>query len=141
MKRPAQKPERAPLSPEQRQELAARAQYEGSDEHKEHRWWGGLPRGRQLRGGRIGRAGKQKTTICPLTEDRDRIRATGWVRTAIKEGNYQFVQTDQKYPKKIWYRDSHGQYWFGYCMNTFAGHYKGWPIYKSERDEIFGRVD
>ena len=141
MRRSAPKHVRKPLTPKQRQALAASAQYTGSAEHKDRRWWGGLPRGRQLPGGRAGRVGKQKTTICPRTGDSDRERATEWVREAIKQGNYQFVQTDQKFPKKLWYRDDSGQYWFGYCINTASGEYKGWPIDESEHDEIFGRVD
>lgn len=138
MRRPAQKRVPEPLTPEERKALSAKAQYTGSAEHKDRRWWGGLPRGRQLPGGKAGRAGKQKTTICPLTGVSDRERATEWVREAIERGNYRFVQTDQNFPKKIWYRDDSGQYWCGYCINTASGDYKGWPIDKSERDEIFG---
>lgn len=97
--------------------------------------------GRQLRGGRIGRPGKQRSTTCPLVDERDRERATEWVREAITRGNYRFVDDDQHFPKKIWFRDDSGQYWFGSCMNTASGEYKGWPIEESERDEIFGRLD
>ena len=138
MKRPAQRPLRMELTSAQRRDLSARAQYTGSAEHKDRHWWHGLPRARQRPGGRLGRAGKQKTTVCPLTTERDRVRATEWVKDAIKRGNYLFVQDDQHFPKKIWYRDNSGQYWCGYCINTASGEYKGWPIEKSEFDEIFG---
>lgn len=141
MKRPVQRRVRRTLTPAQRRALAVRARYVGSAEHKAQRWWGGTPKGRQLPGGRVGRAGKQKTTICPLTEERDRDRATEWIREAIEHGNYRFVQTDQEFPKTVWYKDYRGQYWCGYCINTASGEYKGWPIEKSERDEIFGRLD
>ena len=55
MKRPGQRPSRQSLSLAAREDLAARARYIGSDEHKEKRWWGGLPKARQLPGGRVGR--------------------------------------------------------------------------------------
>lgn len=74
MKKPTRRRVRAPLSSAQRHDLAARAQYVGSSEHKERRWWGGLPMARQLPGGRVGRAGRQKTTISPLVDRRDSVR-------------------------------------------------------------------
>ncbi len=52
---------------------------------------------------------------------------------------YKFVQADQVFPKKVWYKAS-GQVWFGYCINTQSGEYKGWPISEEERDAVFGRV-
>ena len=53
-----------------------------------------------------------------------------------RERNYLFVESDQDFPKKIWYRVA-DQYWYGLCINTAAGEYKGWPIDKDEWDEIF----
>ena len=120
--------------------LAAEASYRGSDEHKEERWWGGIGSARQLRGGRIGRAGKQRTTPCPLTSEADRERANGWLREAICAGQYLFVEDDQRFPRKVWYREKTKdgtQVWMGWCFNTEAGEYKGWPISEAERREIF----
>ena len=120
--------------------LAERAVYTGSPEHKLYRWWGGLPMGRQLTGGRVGRPNKQSTTICPLTRESDRDMATEWVRAAIRLGQCRFYESDSNFPKKVWY-EAKGQIWRGECINAGLGEYKGWPICKEERDEIFGRVD
>ena len=100
-KQPEQRPQRVALSPCEREALAARAWYQGSSEHKEKRWWGGLPKARQLPGGKVGRRGKQITTLCPLTTEEDRDRATVWVRQAIVNGQYEFYEADQEFPKKI----------------------------------------
>lgn len=136
-KRPQRAPQRAALSPCEREALAARARYQGSSEHKDKKWWGGLPRARQLPGGSIGRRGKQQTTLCPLTTNEDRDRATEWVRQAIINGQYRFHEADQEFPKKIWHR-ANGRIWFGLCVNPSSGEYKGWPIEEQERREVFG---
>ena len=137
VKRPRRKPERPKLTNTQRRKLAGGASYAGSGEHKDQRWWGGQPKGRQLPGGRVGRRGRQTTTICPLTSDADRGRATKWVQRAIREGKYKFVEADKTYPKKIWIEVDE-QIWFGFCINSESGEYKGWPIDEEERREIFG---
>ena len=136
MKRPRQRPSRV-LTVAQRHALAARARYSGSEEHKERRWWGGLPKARQLPGGRVGRQNKQTTTVCPLTTEQDRDRATQWIRNAITQGQYRFYESDQDFPKKVWY-EADGQTWIGYCVNRTTGDYKGWPIDDGERRAVFG---
>lgn len=136
MKRPRRIRKRPALSEAQRRALAARARYEGSSEHKDKRWWGGLPAARQLPGGRVGRRGKQTTTVCPLTSMEDRDRATEWLRRAIRAGQYRFVEADQDFPKKVWCHER-GQTWFGLCINTKSGEYKGWPIDEEERRAVF----
>ena len=141
MKRPAQRRARPPLSTAEREALAARARYVGSLEHKDAQWWNGLPRARQLPHGRIGRRGRQTTTVCPLTTERDRARATEWLRRAIVAGQYRFVESDQDFPRKVWYIEASGRIWCGYCINSTAGAYKGWPIDEDERRAIFDRVD
>src|SRR5204862_7813398 len=100
VKRPRQRPIRPPLTPEQREALAHRASYHGSKEHKATRWWGGLP------GARMGSDGdsrprpkKQRTTICPLTSVDDRIQAEQWIQAAIRQGQYEFTESDQDFPK------------------------------------------
>ena len=97
MRRPAQRPVRARLSIAERRALAARARYVGSPEHKLGGWWGGLPKARQLQGGKVGRPGKQTTTVCPLTTNEDRAEATEWLRRAIVAGQYRFVEADQDF--------------------------------------------
>lgn len=126
MKRPKQIPPRPTLTEEELKLLASGARYIGSEEHKVRRWWGGLPKAKQLPGGRVGRPGKQHTTVCPLTSKKDQIRANRWIQLAIKAGNYVFVESDQKYPKKVWF-EAAGKRWCGVCINTAAGEYKGWP--------------
>ena len=117
--------------------LAEQAVYIGSKEHKERRWWGGLPRARQLSGSRVGRRRKQDTTICPLIDETDRDRATQWVRAAIRAGQCRFLESDQHFPKKIWY-EADGRVWMGLRVNDGLGQYKGWPISEEERDAVFG---
>lgn len=91
---------------------------------------------RQLPGGRVGRRDKQTTTVCPLTTEEDRIRATGWLRQAIESGQYRFREADKEFPYKVWY-EVEGRIWFGFCINSVLGEYKGWPIDEDERREIF----
>ena len=136
-KRPEGRPRRATLSACEREALAARARYAGSSEHKDKKWWGGLPSAKQLPGGGVGRRGKQHTTLCPLTTDADRDRATEWVRQAIANGQYKFHEGDKEFPKKIWHR-ADGRIWFGLCFNQGSGEYKGWPVEEQERREVFG---
>ena len=135
MRRPTQRkiPTR---TPDELADLAQRATYEGSLEHKDRRWWGGIPKGRQLPGGKIGRRGKQTTTICPLTTEYDRKRATGWVREAIRLGQCRFYESDHSYPKRIWL-EADGQIWMGLLVNSGLGQYKGWPVSREERDDYF----
>lgn len=135
-KRPPQRPRRADLLQAEREALAAHAMYVGSPEHKDEKWWGGLPMARQLPKGKIGRRGKQTTTLCPLTTEEDRHRATEWVRLAIANGQYRFFQNDQAFPKKIWHR-ADGTIWCGIVSNPASGEYKGWPIGEREWREIF----
>ena len=92
---------------------------------------------RQLPGGRLGRPGKQTTTVCPLVGEEDRDRAITWVQAAIQAGQCLFQQSDQRFPKKIWYEED-GQVWMGLRVTDQLGEYKGWPISRGERDAIFG---
>lgn len=119
------------------EELAQIAEYIGSEEHKDRRWWGGRPMSRQLRGGRVGRVGRQKTSICPLNKPEDRDVATEWVRSAIRERKFRFYESDKKFPKKVWY-EAEGQVWMGLRVTDILGQYKGWPSNEAERDEVFG---
>ena len=135
-RRAKKRPQRAGLSLDERQDLAARARYIGSAEHKDKAWWGGLPKAKQLPGGKVGRRRKQKTTLCPLTSSDDKRRATQWVRSAIASGQYRFYEGDQDFPKKIWHR-ADGRIWYGLCVNQGQGEYKGWPIEEQEWHAVF----
>jgi hypothetical protein len=133
-KRPSQLPPRRPLTPT----LIDNATYVGSAEHKQHRWWGGLPAGYVGPSGRATRPKKQLTTICSRTSEADRVMASGWVKAALRLGQLRYYEADQDFPKRIWYRDDSGQLWFGFCVNSVQGQYKGWPIEEDERVAVFG---
>ena len=113
----------------EREAAARRARYVGSPEHKNARWWGGLPK--------AGARGPRLTTICPMTSDEDRRTATTWLRQAIRSGQYKFVRGDRDFPKHVWYRDKTGKIWCGRYINRELGTYKGWPITEAERHGIF----
>lgn len=133
-KRPRQLPSRPALTPAAI-DLAA---YVGSAEHKQTRWWGGLPAAYVGSDGLAVRPKKQTTTICPLVSNADRRSATEWVREALRLGQFRYYEADQDFPNHIWYRDADGQVWFGRCINRLQGQYKGWPIDEEERLAIFG---
>ncbi len=137
-KKPDQVPVRPLLNHAGRRLLASRAIYVGSKEHKIVRWWGGLPGIRVDRTGQVvGRPHKQKTTICHITDEpAGRRRATAWIKAAIRSGRYRYLEGDGDFPKHVWYR-VRGQPWFGYCINSMAGDYKGWPLEHDEPDAKF----
>lgn len=119
--------------------LAKRAVYVGSKEHKTVQWWGGLPgiRVDKKTGKPLGRPHRQKTTICPLVnQPNDKRRATAWIRVAIRSGRCRFVEGDKDFPKYVWYRVA-GQAWYGFCINSVAGEYKGWPLEVDDPDAVF----
>lgn len=124
MARPKQIPERPSLTKAQ----IDVASYLGSKEHKAVRWWGGLPGARVNKDGIAKRPKKQLTTLCHLVTDNDRAKATCWVKEALGQGQFEFFEGDKVYPKHLWHKDKTGQMWFGFCINSILGKYKGWPI-------------
>jgi hypothetical protein len=135
VRRPKQLPPRAPLTSAQ----IEAASYVGSPEHKARRWWGGLPAGFVGPKGEVTRPKKQQTTLCPLTSEADRQRATAWVRSALAAGQLKYLEGDKDFPARIWYFDNQSsQLWIGYCVNGVLGHFKGWPIDEEERVAVFG---
>jgi hypothetical protein len=133
VKRPAQLPPRAALTPDQ----IEMAHYGGSEEHKAERWWGGLPKAYIGSDGVAQRPRKALTTICPLITKAEREKATIWVREALKLGQMRFFDGDKDFPKRIWC-SADGQIWVGYLVNSGNGEYKGWPIDEDEQSAIFG---
>jgi len=133
------KPPQLPLRPPLPGAAIESARYVGSKEHKTQQWWDGLPGAYVNEDGEATRPGKQDTTICPLVTLADRDNATEWVQAALRNGQVKYVEADKDFPKKIWYQDGPGgPIWFGFCFNSVAGEYKGWPISEDERREIFG---
>ena len=111
--------------------------YKGSGEHKDKRWWGGLPESPMDAEGERYRIGKQDTTICPLVSREDQERATEWVKAALRANQVKYRDGNSEFPDHIWYRDKVGQLWVGRCINRTLAHYKGWPIPKDREDEVF----
>lgn len=134
MKRPVQMPARAALT----QAQIDIATYAGSPEHKEKRWWGGLPQAYVGADGKAKRPKRQTTTICPLINEHEKARATLWVRAALMAGQMRFCDGDKDFPHDIWYKDDTGQNWMGRCVNSVLGHYKGWPVEGDEVRALFG---
>lgn len=63
--------------------------------------------------------------------------ATNWVREALTTGRFQWREADKDFPTRIWYRSAYdGRCWTGFCVNTVAGQYKGWPIEEDEFDAL-----
>lgn len=110
--------------------------YEGSEEHKLQRWWGGLPAARHRRDGTVQRTKKQQTTICGLVTEEERDRATTWVQKALRLGNFKHVEGRSTFPKRIYYKDDDNKCWEGRVINPQQGSYKGWPVSQREYDEI-----
>ena len=133
-KRPIQEQRRLAVA----DNFIAMAEYVGSEEHKDERWWGGLPGGWSGPSRVASRPNKQNTTICKLITPCDRLRATRWVRRSLKAGQFRFLQGDKDFPKHIWYKDDNGKFWFGFCINSVAGEYKGWPVNEEECRGKFG---
>jgi len=118
--------------------LIAGASYVGSPEHKTQRWWGGLPAAYVGPDGMATRPKKQTTTVCHLIGEADRLVATDWLREALRRQQLRYYEADQVFPKHIWYREDNGRLWFGFCINTVQGQYKGWPINEEDRRAVFG---
>lgn len=134
----ARRPPQLPKRPAPSKEQIDAARYIGSPEHKDQRWWGGLPKAFVDINGVATRPNKEDTTICTLYTVEDRDRATKWIQCALEAGQFKFYEGDKDYPKKVWFRDKGGQIWFGLCVNSILGQYKGWPIDEEERREVFG---
>jgi hypothetical protein len=101
---------------------------------KVQKWWGGLPSAYLGADGTAQRPNKQRTTICPLTFDSDRQLATGWIRSALSQGQLRYLEGDKDFPARVWYREpTTKQLWIGYCINGVLGQYKGWP---GEEDDL-----
>lgn len=128
----------APQPPDPKSLPINTARYKGSGEHKDQRWWGGLPESPKNAEGERYRIGKQDTTICPLVSKEDQERATEWVKEALLANQVKYRDGNTEFPDQIWYRDMDGQLWMGRCINKTLGHYKGWPIPKDREDEVFG---
>ncbi|MBF0335318.1 MAG: hypothetical protein HQL40_17005 [Alphaproteobacteria bacterium] len=88
---------------------------------------------------------RQNATICPLTTNAERTRATDWVRKAIESAQSK-GPWNNGFPRYIWFRDDDGQYWIGRVMAPQQGNppraaYKGWPVSEAEWRQKFPKGD
>ena len=92
-------------------ELAERARYVGSPEHKDTASFAGPPRLRA------------DASCCPREMAEDQPTINGWLRSAIRRG-----ATGTPY---VWYK--HGETVFeGRLVNRATGEYKGYPLNRDE---------
>lgn len=99
-------------------EVAGRATYVGSVEHKRHPSTAGPPRLRP------------SASACP--PDVTAEMATEWLREAIGAG-WVSALADGAYPRYVWTRKRE-QWWQARLTNRGRGEYKGWPIDPAQDD-------
>jgi hypothetical protein len=99
-------------------EIAERATYIGSPEHKDTPSFAGQPRPRA------------DASICDreLTEDRERV--TQWLKTAIERGATGGMW-EGNFPRYAWYKDGDTVY-EARLVNCELGEYKGYPLNETE---------
>ena len=98
--------------------LAARASYVGSPEHKDSVSFAGQPRPRG------------DASLCPR-EIQDLEVITGWLRSAIREGSTG-APWEGDFPRYVWHRE--GDVVFeARLVNREKGSYKGYPLNEDER--------
>jgi hypothetical protein len=95
-------------------QLAARATYVGSPEHKSTRSFAGHPRPRAT------------ATICDPKLADSQVKITDWLRDAIRHGQVSGVW-DGEFPKYVW-GNVDGQLYEGRLVNREQGQYKGYPL-------------
>ena len=101
-------------------DLATRATYVGSPEHKDFPSFAGRPRLRA------------DASCCPR-EIRDREVVGGWLRSAIQRG-VTGAPWEGEFPRYVWYKDGDTVF-EGRLVNRETGSYKGYPLDKDEWPE------
>lgn len=97
-------------------QVAERAWYEGSAEHKRAPSFVGPPKPRR------------GASICPPGLDRETV--TGWLRSAIRSGMVGGIW-EGGFPRLVWHRE--GETVFeGRLVNGGLGSYKGYPLRREE---------
>ena len=95
-------------------EIASRASYVGSPEHKRHPSFAGPP------------APKATSTLCDPGFANQQEMLTGWVREAIEKGQVG-IMWEGNYPRNIWLKKD-GVVFEARLVNKGNGGYKGWPL-------------
>jgi hypothetical protein len=102
-------------------DLAARARYEGSPEHKTYPSFAGPPTPRA------------DATKCDPTFT-DAAELTVWLREAITNGYIGGVWAEGTFPRYVWCRKNEQAYQ-AMLINSEQGTYKGWQIPPEEEPE------
>ena len=108
----------AQRSREDREALAARAQYVGSPEHKDVPSFAGQPRLRA------------DASCCPRYTARDQGRINEWLRRAIRAGATG-APWEGEFPRYVWYKHENTVF-EGRLVNRMTGEYKGYPLHRKE---------
>lgn len=111
-----------------RDEVAQRASYVGSPEHKDIPSFAGHPRPRT------------DASICPRQLADDKELVIEWLRTAIRRGAVSgYWEGD--FPRYVWFKRG-DQVYEGRLVNREAGWYKGYPLNQDEWpmgiEELYG---
>jgi hypothetical protein len=103
-----------------REEIAARATYVGSPEHKDIPSFAGHPRPRA------------DASICTRTLASDQETVTSWLRQALLAGNHsEFMDGD--FPRYVWHHDATADLSYeARLVNREQGSYKGYPLNPGE---------
>jgi hypothetical protein len=107
-------------------ELAARAVYVGSPEHKDMQTFAGQPRP------------KSDSTVCDQSLATRRDEITSWVREAIQRGAIG-EPWEGDFPRYVWHKVGETVY-EGRLVNRGNGEYKGWPLRAHEWPRWIGEV-
>ena len=104
-----------------REDLASRAIYVGSIEHKTYASFAGPPAWR-----------RSTATPCdPRFANQDEL--TAWLRAGIREGRHG-APWEGPFPRYVWYQD--GDTWYeGMLVNSELGQYKGYALEPTELPE------
>lgn len=99
-------------------DMADRATYVGSPEHKDVPSFAGPPRLRR------------DASCCPRNLALDREQLSNWLRTAIRLGAVG-QPWEGRFPRYVWYRHM-GVVFEGRLVNRTQGTYKGYPLAEEE---------
>jgi len=110
------------LSQQELQDLAGRASYIGSPEHKDIPSPAGHPRPRA------------DASICDRSISRDFTTPTEWLRAAIRSGNIG-CPMEGDFPRYAWYKNGTDLY-EARLVNRDNGQYKGFPLERFEWPEF-----
>jgi hypothetical protein len=103
------------------EDVANRARYIGSPEHKDTPSFSGNPRPRA------------DASICDRRLAQDLDQVANWLKSAILDGHVS-EYWEGEFPRYVWYRDGDTVY-EGRLVNREAGSYKGYPLGSSEWPE------